>query len=133
MGDGDSSNKIRGGAAESRSPLTALDTAAPRELSNPEDIARLQSTEDGCRYLVAVCSARLLDDPSENECRGLLGVIRACRDSMAWLLKKADIEAKRGLSAQIAAERTERAKRESGVSRASADVALSAFPSTRGH
>lgn len=142
MGDGDSSKKARGGAAASRDAPVALDVAAPRGLSlddidlndlSHETVARLQQTITGNKYLVAVCSARLLDSPSENECRGVLGVIRACRDSMSWLLKEADIEARQGLAAQIDAERAERNKRESGVSRASADVALSAFPSAGGH
>jgi hypothetical protein len=92
-------------------------------------MAKLLATDEGIALIEAKAGAELMDAPSENDCRGLLGVIRLCRDSRARLFKLRELKAKEALAEQIALEREARAAMESGVTRASADVA---FPAVSG-
>ncbi len=132
VGRGKSSD-LKGGDRVDAPPSASA--VAAREICYQEagDVAELLATEEGCAQLRAYTTARLLDAPSENESRSLLGALRSVRDALSDLHKVRDLRAKEALAEQIALERAERARMESGVTRASADVALPAVPGGEPH
>jgi hypothetical protein len=103
-------------------------SAARLDFENPEVVGELLLSEEGCHKVRAYATARLLGYVSENESRSLLGALRSVRDSLSDLHTRRDLEAKESLALQIELERAERARMESGVTRASADVVHPAVP-----
>lgn len=114
MGDGDSSKKVRGGAAESRgTPSTALDTAAPRELSS--FMRRVRSANGRIRLCAEIAHRAFVDNPSETEQRNLALALRAIKVADELVGKQALPKQMKELAAQLQADREERARMESGV------------------
>lgn len=136
MARGPTKGTVSGGAAGAvASPPTRRAPVAPRDIcfEDAGQIAELLSTAEGRRVLAARVGADLMGEPSKNICAARLGVLRLLRDATEDAFKERELAAKEALAEQIARERDARAALESGVKRASADVALPAFTGGEPH